>query len=240
MNARALPVLVVAVLVSTSARAGAQIDPASAASEAEAAADPAAPPIPAPPPSSGDEGDEGSFDPATVARDSERVEAEVPDVDLALTEGNARARRYDDRRKLVTRMGLFQGALVIVLMPRAVRTLRDGSDPVVRGVTSAWIAVGTAIVSATSIVGAHASIAESRLYRCGGRRTSRRAGRAALALGAIPGLSLVSPLFSFRQHQVNERARECELAESLRTRRYRITVHDEPDETSEEEATEAP
>lgn len=179
------------------------------------------------PPAPDDAPPEIELAPAAVARDDEGVMVSIPDVDLELVNGNARARELDARRRRLAWAGTFQGGLLLVLMPRAVRTIRDSGDPAVRAVTGSWIALGSTIINVTAVIGAHATLQESRLYRCGNRETSRRAGRTAMALGAIPGLALISPLFAHRQHELNERTRMCELRETLRARRVRIIATDD-------------
>jgi hypothetical protein len=171
-----------------------------------------------------------SLDPASVARASERASVQMPPVDLDLLQGSARARALDARRRRLMWYGLFQGGLVVALLPHAVRTIQNSNDRVITTITASWIALGSTIVNVTSIMGAHATLQESRLYRCNRLQSNRRNARTALALGAIPGLALLSPYFAHRQHQVNEQTRECELRESLHARRIRIVIDEDAED----------
>lgn len=171
----------------------------------------------------------GGLAPAQVARDSERMRVAMPDIDIELLQGSTRARALDARRRRLMWYGLFQGGFVLAFLPYAVHTLRSSHDPVIRTVTGSWIALGSSIVTATSAFGAHATLLESRLYRCNREPTPRRLGRTAMVLAFIPGLSLVSPYYAHRQHQLNESTRECELRETLRRRRIHIIPEDDLD-----------
>lgn len=178
------------------------------------------------PPAEELEVEETELAPAQVARETEGARVVRQDVDLELLQGGSRAQRLDERRRRLMWFGLFQGGFVVALLPYAIRTINRSQDPVIDTVTISWIALGSTIVNVTTIIGAHATLLESRMYRCNREHTPRRNGRTALALGAIPGLALLSPLFAHRQHQVNERARLCELQETMRAHPLRIVPAD--------------